>query len=130
MPSFDAVHNTGREAIHSLSHIYALRKHYPRFAQAIQGLSGQSMDVADPRFAPRQSMDGPDPRFAQNRYIPRRVGHCANQCGARSGSPQLYCIVIAVQKGITAVCCCVCEMVAFHRGICTFGASYYFIVQA
>ena len=51
MPSFDAVHNTGREAIHSLSHIHALRKHYPRFAQAIQGLSGQSMDVADPRFA-------------------------------------------------------------------------------
>ena len=32
--------------------------------------------------------------------------------------------MIAVQKGITAaVCCCVCEMVAFHRGICTFGAS-------
>ena len=51
MPSFDAVHNTGREAIHSLSHIHALRKHHPRFAQAIQGLSGQSMDVADPRFA-------------------------------------------------------------------------------
>ena len=34
-------------------------------------------------------MDGPDPRFAQNRYIPRRVGHRANQCGARSVSPQL-----------------------------------------
>ena len=33
--------------------------------------------------------------------------------------------MIAVQKGITAaVCCCVCEMVAFHRGICTFGASF------
>ena len=51
VPSFDAAHNTGREAIHSLSHIHALRKHYPRFAQAIQGLSGQSMDVADPSFA-------------------------------------------------------------------------------
>ena len=37
----------------------------------------------------------------------------------------LYCIVIAVQQGIiAAVCCCVCEMVAFHRGICTFGASF------
>ena len=30
--------------------------------------------------------------------------------------------MIAVQKGTTAaVCCCVCEIVAFHRRICTFG---------
>ena len=33
--------------------------------------------------------------------------------------------MIAVQKGTTAaVCCCVCEIVAFHRGICTFGALF------
>ena len=37
--------------IHGLFHIHALRKPNPRFAQVIHGLSGQSMDSADPRFA-------------------------------------------------------------------------------
>ena len=37
--------------IHGLLHIHALRKPNPRFAQVIHGLSGQSMDIADPRFA-------------------------------------------------------------------------------
>ena len=55
--------------IHGLFYIHALRKPNPRFAQVIHGLSGQSMDVADPRFAPRQYMDGPYPRFAQNKLL-------------------------------------------------------------
>ena len=37
--------------IHGLFHIHALCKPNPRFAQVIHGLSGQSMDVADPRLA-------------------------------------------------------------------------------
>ena len=48
----DAQHAVRRLwAIHGLFHIHALRKPNPRFAQVIHGLSGQSMDIADPRFA-------------------------------------------------------------------------------
>ena len=37
--------------INGLFHIHALRKPNPRFAHVIHGLSGQSMDIADLRFA-------------------------------------------------------------------------------
>ena len=47
-------------AIHSLSHIHALRKR-----STVCQLKAQSTVCS------RQSMDGPDPRFAQNIYIVR-----------------------------------------------------------